>query len=188
MMSDELKSVEAGDYTLVARHFKGEYRGALWTGGNMVCQVQGSSIDEVWKKLSNELAERQYARVRERAGAEPSAKEAELAFRRIQQRLSAGHKAMLRAHLRAPSNNITATQLAAAAGYGGYSAANLQYGLLGAMLFAEMPEELPRRADGSRIMTCVIASKADQRETPEEQWIWKMRPHIVAGLEAARIL
>ena len=187
-MSDELKSVEAGKYTLVARLIKGEYRGALWTEGKMACQVQGSSIDEVWKLLVEALVERQEERVRERAGAEPTAKEAELAFRRIEPRLSAGHKAMLRAHLRAPGNNLTATQLAQAAGYGGYSAANLQYGLLGAMLFAEMPEELPRRADGSRIMTCVIASKDDQREAPEEQWIWKMRPHIIQGLEAARIL
>ena len=187
-MTDELKSVEAGEYTLVARLIKGEYQGALWAGGKMDCQVQGGSIDEVWKKLSDELADRQEARVQKRAGAEPSAKEAELAFCRIKRRLSTGHKAMLRAHLRAPSNNITATQLAAAAGYGGYSAANLQYGLLGAMLFAEMPEELPRRADGSRIMTCVIASRDDQRETPEEQWIWKMRTHIVEGLGASRIL
>jgi len=187
-MTDELKTVEAGEYTLVARLIQGEYRGAVWAGGKIVCQVPGSSIDEVWKKLIDELAERQEARVRDRAGAEPSAKEAELAFRRIEQRLSVGHKAMLKAHLRAPSNCITATQLAAAAGYGGYSAANLQYGLLGAMLFAEMPEELPRRADGSRIMTCVLASKDDQRDTPEEQWIWKMRPHIVEGLEAAHIL
>ena len=187
-MTDELKSVEAGEYTLVARLIKGEYRGALWAGGKMVCQVQGGSIDEVWKKLSDELADRQEARVRKRAGAEPSAKEAELAFCRIKRRLSTGHKAMLRAHLRAPSNNITAAQLAAAAGYGGYPAANLQYGLLSAMLFAEMPEELPRRADGSRIMTCVIASRDDQRETPEEQWIWKMRTHIVEGLGASRIL
>jgi len=187
-MTDELKTVEAGEYTLVARLIEGECRGALWTGGKIVCQVHGSSLDEVWKKLIDELAERQEARVRARAGAEPSSKEAELAFRRIEQRLSAGHKAMLRAHLNASGHNITATQLAAAAGYCGYSAANLQYGLLGAMLFAEMPEELPRRPDGSRIMTCVIASKDDQRETPEEQWIWKMRPHIVEGLEAARLL
>lgn len=187
-MTDELKSVEAGEYTLVARLIKGEYKGALWTGGKIVRQVKGESIDEVWKKLSDELTECQEARVRARAGAQPSAKEAELAFRRIEQRLSVGHKAMLKAHLRAPGNKITATELAAAAGYGGYSAANLQYGLLGAMLFAEMPEELPRRADGSRIMTCVIASQDDQRETPEEQWIWRMRQHIVDGLEAARIL
>lgn len=187
-MTDELKTVEAGEYTLVARLVKDEYRGALWCGGKIVCQVQGSSIDDVWKKLIDESAERQEARVRARAGAEPSAKEAELAFRRIEKRLSAGHKAMLRAHLRASGHEITATQLAAAAGYGGYTAANLQYGLLGAMLFAEMPEELPRRPDGTSIMTCVIATKDDLRETAEEHWIWKMRPHIVEGLEAARIL
>jgi predicted KAP-like P-loop ATPase len=53
---------------------------------------------------------------------------------------------------------------------------------VGAMLFAEMPEDLPRRADGSPIMTCAIAAAEDQRSTDDEQWIWKMRPHIAQGL------
>jgi hypothetical protein len=187
-MSEDMKTIEAGPYTLVARFRKGAYRGALWSTGAVVHELEGASLDDVWRKLSDALYERQVSLAHARNGAEPSAAEASKAFLRIKPRLSSGHKAMLRAHLRAADHNITATQLAEAAGYASYSAANLQYGLLGAMLFAEMPEKLPMRADGSPIMTCVIASSADQRLSSEEQWLWKMRPHIVAGLTAASIL
>jgi hypothetical protein len=186
-MADELKTIEAGPYTLVARLHKGAYRGALWCGGKMAQEVQGTSIDDVWRRLTDALYERQVSVALTRNGAEPSAEEAIMAFRRIEPRLSPGHRAMLRAHLRANGQNITATQLAEAAGYASYSAANLQYGLLGAMLFAEMPERLPQRADGTPIMTCAIALGEDQRSASEEQWIWKMRPHIVAGLTAVNI-
>jgi hypothetical protein len=44
--------------------------------------------------------------------------------------LPSSHFAMLRAQCRAPGASITATQLAEAAGYENYNAANLQYGTL----------------------------------------------------------
>ena len=62
--------------------------------------------------------------------------------------MSGGQRAMLRAHYEAPGRKITATQLAQAAGFANFSAANLQYGLLGAMLFAEIPEDLEAFAVG----------------------------------------
>lgn len=187
-MQDDVKTIEAGKYKLVARFHRGSNRGAIWADGKVVDEVEGDSLDDAWKKLCDRL----YARLIEAAGLRngtpPSAHEARLAFQRIEPRLSTGHKAMLRAHLRADGRRITATQLADAAGYSRYSAVNLQYGLLGAMLFAEMPEELPKRADGSPIMTCAIASSEDLRSSEEEQWIWQMRPHIAEGLEASGIL
>jgi hypothetical protein len=44
---------------LVARLDKGKHRGAVWTGGKVVGQIKGGSIDEVWKKLVDHVAERQ---------------------------------------------------------------------------------------------------------------------------------
>ena len=95
---------------------------------------------------------------------------------------------MLRAHLKAVDQRITATELAKAAGYANYSAANLQYGLLGAMLFAEMPIELPKGSNGSPVMTHAIASEDDLRASSKDQWIWQMRPYIAAGLVVSDIL
>lgn len=182
-MSEELKSLEAGEYTLVARLHKSAFRGALWHGGHIVEHVDGTSLEDVYRKLEAALFERQLARAAARQGTEPSVDEAVKALNRVLAKASHGQRAMLRAHAQAPQQRITATQLADAACYASYSAANLQYGLLGAMLFAEMPEDLPRRNNGTPIMTCAIASGEDQRGAGEEQWVWKMRPHIQQGLK-----
>lgn len=187
-MHEEMKTIEAGGYTLVAKFHKGAHRGVVWSGGKIVDEVQGETLEAVWRALCDRLYERQVALAAARGGKEPSSEEAAKALLRISPRLHTGHKKMLRAHRKMEGQLITATQLAEAAGYSSYSAANLQYGLLGAMLFAEMPENLPKRADGSPIMTCAIASEADHRSAGEEQWVWKMRPHIVEALDAAAIL
>lgn len=111
-------------------------------------------------------------------------------------RLPEGHQAMLDAHLAAPDHVITATQLAEAAGYQSYSAANLQYGTLGCRLAEELDWHPPRRKDGSPIWTYALATDAadagsdahpddeqvdDARESsPEFQW--RMRPQVVEAL------
>lgn len=185
-MNEELKALEAGEYVLVARLVEGVYRGALWHAGKIEQKVEGSSLDEVYRKLERLLYERQKAKAAARNGADPSVEETAIALQRVLPKISDGQRAMLRAHLKAPERRITATQLAAAAGYANYSAANLQYGRLGAMLFAEVPEDLPCRKDGSPVMTCVIASGDDQRNMDEEQWVWKMRPHVEEALRGVQ--
>jgi predicted HNH restriction endonuclease len=181
-VSDELKSLEAGEYTLVARLIDGTYRGALWHGGRVEQKFEGNSLDDVYRKLVTALVERQADRAAARKGTVPTVQETVHALSRILQKASHGQRAMLRAHVNAQDQRITATELAEAAGYANYGAANLHYGLLGAMLFTEMPEDLPRRSDGTPIMTCAIASGEDQRNDREEQWVWKMRPHIVEAI------
>lgn len=187
-MHEEVKSVVAGKYTLVARFHEGVNKGALWADGKVVDLVQGSTLDEAWTQVCARLYGHLSAQATQRGEVPPSAEEARRAFLNIGARLTAGHKAMLRAHLLAPQHQITARSLAQAAGYAGYSAANLQYGLLGAMLYAEMPEPLPLRADGTPVMTCMIGHGQDQRMAPEAEWIWTMRAHIVDGLRTSGIL
>lgn len=187
-MHEEVKSVVAGKYTLVARFHEGVNKGALWADGKVVETVQGSTLEEAWTLLGARLYAKLSAQAAQRGGLAPTAEEARRAFLTIGGRLTTGHKAMLRAHLQAPEHQITARGLAKAAGYAGYSAANLQYGLLGAMLYAEMPEPLPTRADGTPVMTCMIGYGQDQRTSPEDEWIWTMRTHIVEGLRGSGIL
>jgi hypothetical protein len=187
VMSEAMKTFKAGPYTLVARVTDSGCRGVLWADGKMAFEVRGETLDEVWRGLCNALYERQVLLAAARLD-EPTVEEAAKAFVCIAHQLTAGHKAMLRAHLTAPNRKITATQLAKAAGYANYSAANLQYGLLGAMLFAELPIDLPKRKDGSPVMTCAIASGEYLSTSCEEEWTWTMRPYIAAGLVASRIL
>ncbi|SAL06720.1 hypothetical protein AWB78_08210 [Caballeronia calidae] len=186
-MSEAMKTLKAGQYTLVARVIDSACRGVLWANGKVAVEVRGETLDEVWRGLCTALYQRQISLAAARLD-EPTVEEAAKAFVSIAGQITAGHKAMLKAHLTAPDRKITATQLAKAAGYPNYSAANLQYGLLGAMLFAELPIDLPKRKDGSPVMTCAIASDDDLRTSPKDEWIWAMRPYVAEGLIASRIL
>lgn len=187
-MPDDFRTLKANQFELVARMANGQPAGAIWSKGAIICRVTGDSVNTVWSRLQDELNRLLGEVIARRQGTSPTAEEARNAFRQMEPSLTPGYKAMLRAHLRDPHRQITTTKLAEAAGYAHFGAANLHYGLIGTMLLAQIPENLPRRRDGSVIMTCAIADPEDQRESAEEQWIWKMRSHIAEGLESARIL
>lgn len=76
---------------------------------------------------------------------------------------------------------ITATELARAAGYAHYSAVNLQYGLVGKMLWEELPTQLDTGPGGEPIYTSALAAPGD-RAGPEAHWVWRMRPEVVGAL------
>jgi hypothetical protein len=187
-MTDEVKSIKSGKYTLVARMYQGNYRGFLWHGGKVIENDAASSLDDAWEKVFGRLYEHLSVEAEARRDVPSSEAEAQQAFMNISSRLSIGQKAMLREHLSAKGRRLTATQLAAAAGYKGFSAANLQYGLLGAMLYGEMPRPLPLNKNGKPAMTFMIADGVDNNEGTADQWIWAMRDDIASGLAAAKIL
>ncbi|MFJ1472174.1 hypothetical protein [Massilia orientalis] len=98
------------------------------------------------------------------------------------------HFAMLRAQCRAADATITATQLAAAAKYENYNAANLQYGTLAmnvATALGYTPEE--RHADGSPCWwTTLSYSNEHQAEEHTGHFQFIMRPELVAALREMR--
>lgn len=129
----------------------------------------------------------------------PSALEYAEAFARV--KMSAGQEAMLKAHLDAPDNCITATELADAAGYANWSAANLQYGLLGQAIAQDLNFNPRRRDDGSTIWTTAIADSAGhlqddldsgalhrsmERREEDAHFEWTMRPQVVEALRGQR--
>ena len=186
-MSEEVLIQRAGRYDLVARVHKGAATGVIRVGHDILVRVQGADLDEVWDQLLKFLATLTQDDARKRSGVGPTAQEATAAFHRLGPNLPTSYKAMLRTHLRRPGHEITATKLAEAAGYQHWGAANLHYGMLGALVNVEIPEILRTRKDGSRVMTCALATMPDER--PEDgHCVWTMRPHIVAGLTAAAIL
>lgn len=187
-MHDEVKSIKAGKYTLVAKLYNGQYHGFVWHGAKVIENHVAESLEDAWKKICGLLYTHLAYDAASRKESPHTAMEARQAFLNIDSQLSIGQRAMLRGHLTAKDRCLTATQLANAAHYKGFSAANLQYGLLGAMLFGEMPRTLPTRADDSPIMTCMIAEEMDQRENADEEWIWKMRDDIAEGLTASGIM
>ena len=108
---------------------------------------------------------------------------------------------MLKAHLEAPDHCITATELAAAAGYANWSAANLQYGLLGQAVAQDLNFNPRRRGDGTTIWTTTLADAAGhlsddldpaslhrtmERREDDAHFEWTMRPQVVEALRGAR--
>ena len=92
------------------------------------------------------------------------------------------HLAMLEAHYRAPGHQITATQLATAAGSRGYSGANIQYGNLGKDLASALSIDSPMRNErGDPIWTGVIAS-GTEGAADGAHYLWTMRPELVTAL------
>ncbi|VGO20975.1 hypothetical protein [Pontiella sulfatireligans] len=96
--------------------------------------------------------------------------------------ISDRHRAMLKAHYQADEHTLTATELAAAARYDNYSAANLHYGKLGKLLGAHLPFEPNKKEGGTPIWITILA--VGDPETPEgEHYRWIMRPELVQALK-----
>jgi len=153
--------------------------GKAWKDNVAVVDARGSSLEEVLNSLKTGVDSLLAGRAN--AAQQPGAKLYVAAFRKIVPSLSDGHFAMLKAHCRAPNQSLTATELAGAAGYANYSAVNLQYGLVGKLLWEELPTKLPIGSDGNPIYTFALAESGD-RTGPEAQWVWRMRPELVAAL------
>lgn len=99
-----------------------------------------------------------------------------------------GQNAMLKAHLWAADNTMTATELATAGGYDSYVSANSQYGTLGRKLAEEL-EWSPPEFNGVPTWTRALATgadgdtRADMEAMGQAQWRWKLRPEVVAALQ-----
>jgi hypothetical protein len=63
------------------------------------------------------------------------------AFSAVAARITAGHRAIIRAHLTAPSRTATAAELARSVGYRGHRGVNLQYGQLAGWICDELRAE-----------------------------------------------
>jgi hypothetical protein len=98
------------------------------------------------------------------------------------------HLAMLRAQGRAPGAAITATQLAEAAGYESYHAANLQYGTLAyklAGLLGFTPQL--KHADGSLCWwTTLSVAGEGPSDDHAQHFHFVMRPELAHALRAMR--
>jgi hypothetical protein len=186
---DDRKTDTFGPYSLVAGAKDGVPWGVAWRGGAKVFVTTGPSIDDCFAQVQAKVEELHAEEARRRTD-DPSVADTASAFQRLAQRLSEGQLRMLRAHYKAPGRRLTATELAGAADYSGYEAANLQYGRVGWMLYGELPTELPiRPSDGKRMWTAALAyADAAHGAGDGPEWVWEMRDYVAQALKAARIV
>jgi len=101
----------------------------------------------------------------------------------IQSDITSAQHAMLRAHCLAEGHCLTATQLAAAAGYKNHSAINLHYGNLGKALAQHLGFSWVMFFQGEPVWTSVLATDGGPSASSADQhYVWKMRPELVEAL------
>lgn len=170
------------NFSLVAAFHKGTFRGRAYKNGETQFEVEGSDLEDVIATLRSKADDILTALSRRREKQPISSPEYVAAMRTILKNLSDGQLAMLKAHYYAPNRTLTATQLAEAAGYQNFSAANLQYGLLGRWLAEELLCVLPARDDGTPIYTFALATSPEAGQS-EHEWQWALRPEVAAAIE-----
>ena len=98
------------------------------------------------------------------------------------------HLTMLRAQCRAPNATLTATELAQAADYQNYNAANLQYGTLALNISRHLGVTLENRADGTPMCWTTLSHPTDDEAPSADSGHFQfvMRPELVTALREMR--
>jgi|GEM_PF-1110204 len=91
------------------------------------------------------------------------------------------HRLMVAAHVNANGHRITATELARAAGYAGYEAANLQYGKFARRVCEMLHFSPPVGNSGQPTFTYVLATPT---KLPSQDWLWTLHPVVAEALRA----
>jgi hypothetical protein len=169
-------------YTILSARHKGKFRGRVWKEKALLLETEGSSIENTLGMLKQFVDEKLEGAARE-AGKAPDETRVLDGLRAICSQLSDRQLAMLKAHYHAENQAITATELAAAAGYASYHPANLQYGNIGKLLFELAPIDLPKYKDGAPIYTFYLATALTDVED-EQHWNWKLRPEVSNAIAA----
>ncbi|SAL07827.1 hypothetical protein AWB81_08327 [Caballeronia arationis] len=186
MNADETR--EYRGFTLVAKQGSAGARCWAWRDGKPVHKVEGVDVSAAMQNARRAVdAEAGTAVGDGDVGAQAYAR----ALQAILPKLSAGQIQMLQAHYRAPDRVMSASELAQAAGYANFSAANLQYGNLGKALHEHHPVVLPERGDGTPIYTFALADGMDRDIRPTEEdshWRWRMLPSLAFALRAVGLV
>lgn len=188
-----------GRFEIKSGPFRGQWAANAIRHKAIVSNASGASREEAVQTLKGQLDQLASAELATRdAEGAPSATIYEKAFSYLLGDLPNSYMAMLRAHLAAPDQLISATRLAQAAGYAGYEGANLHYGKLGQRVADEIGFDPPKRADGTEIWTCAIARdptldtefpdtsllQSLERTLDVPHFEWQMRPQVVQALRA----
>jgi hypothetical protein len=188
-----------GRYEIKSGPVSGAWGANAYRRKQLIAKATGQSRDEALGSVKRELDRLQAIQLSEcDAEGAPSAKVYEQAFEALLPTMPQSYHAMLKAHLHAPDNLISATKLARAADYSGYEGANLHYGKLGQAIAGEIGFAPPKREDGSEIWTCAIARDPSlEIEFPDTSMLdallrnfdtahfeWQMRPQVVLALRA----
>ena len=168
-------------HTILSAKHKGKFRGRVWKEKALLHETEGTSVENTLNVLKQFVDEKLEGAARA-AGSTPDEARVLAGLREIHAQLSDGQLAMLKAHYHAENQAITASELAAAAGYASYHPANLHYGNIGKLLYELAPIKLKTYKDGTPIYTFYLATELTDTED-EQYWNWKLRPEVSNAIE-----
>ena len=169
-------------HTIVAYRRDGLFKGRIWKDKAIVHDTEGSDILDTIARLQRFVDKKLLAEARI-AGSTPDEARVLEGMLAILPELHDGQRAMLKAHYHADGQEITATELADAAGYANYSSANLHYGSIGKLLYELAPIILPEYDDGSSPIYTFYLAEAAAESDNESNWKWKLRPEVSKAIE-----
>lgn len=171
-----------GIYTVHALRIGKNYKARALAGDRRVADGEGDTAAAAIAAVRGKLDQ---LRPQRRSDV-PLAREYGYALALLGRKINAGQWAMLRAHAAAPDRTLDATELAEAAGYADYSAANLQYGKLGAAIAKLLDIPLPTGPNGKPVATHALATGSG--EDDQAHWRWTMHEELAeAVIEAAAL-
>lgn len=173
---------------IIAAPLKGKPTARAFLGKKCIAEAAAANLPAAIASIQELIDEK----IRKRFDGVPTAEDYEHAFEAISHDIGTRRLAMLRAHCAAragdtldnfPDRTMTAEQLAEAAGYSGYEAANLQYGLLGRRV-AELLDYRPPFSDerGEPVWTMALATGV-RSAGGRGLWIWTLRPEVAVAVQ-----
>jgi hypothetical protein len=185
MATTKEEKLEHKGYRIRSKRRDGVTYCRVFLAGHMVFKEEVDSVLEGLVMGRRWVDQRVAEIIASRGDDLPSAEEYAEAFRRIAHKLTEGYRAMLRAHYRATEHTLTTGQLAQAAGYADFKAANLHYGRIGVLLDSALHLALDTGPGGTRAYTTVLATSGDEEPHKgrlREEWRWVMRPQVVEAV------
>lgn len=169
-------------YTILSARHNGKFLGRVWKEKALLHETEGTSVKNTLDQLKK-FVDAKIEGAAQAAGNTPDETRVIAGLREICTQLSDGQLAMLKAHYHAENQAITASELAAAAGYASYHPANLHYGNIGKLLFELAPIKLNTYKDGTPVYTSYLATELTESDD-EQHWNWKLRPEVSNAIKA----
>ncbi|NKE47823.1 hypothetical protein HB662_23810 [Roseomonas frigidaquae] len=148
-----------------------------------------ATVAEAIRVVREALDARDAASLADRRDSIPTGQEIAAAFAAHRDKVTPAHRRMLQALRQAPAG-LTATQLAAAAGFAGHEAANLRFGQLGRIVAEDVGYVPPLRASDQKPVWSWTLADGEAGDTRGSQYCWTLRGEVAEALagEAAWML
>lgn len=179
------KTIQYGRFTLECRALNGKVHVIASLNGRQILKSEAANTEEALAGAQAALDIRERARSKERREPHIGTVEEYIdAFSALP--LAEHERLMLHAHAHSGDRGMTAGDLAHAAGYEGFQAANSVYGTLGKKVaqLAGLPFKKALASD--RFVYTFALASGEQKKG--EHWRWKMHPEVFEALRSLNMV